>query len=105
MKLLAVYTTVGSREDARALASSLVEQGLVACAQVQEIESCYRWKGALQHEPEFRLVFKTTEARYAQVEAAILAAHPYELPAVHAVAVAHAHGPYAAWVEEGVAAA
>jgi periplasmic divalent cation tolerance protein len=101
MKLLAVYTTVATREDARRIAGTLVERKLAACAQICDIESFYAWKGAVQHEPEFRILLKTTEARYPAVEAAIRALHPYELPAIHAVALAHSYAPYAAWIEEG----
>ena len=101
MSLLAVYTTVGRREDAQRLARALVERRLAACAQISEIESFYVWEGALQREGEFRLLLKTTEERYPAVEAALRELHPYELPAIHAVAVRQAFAPYAAWVEEG----
>jgi periplasmic divalent cation tolerance protein len=85
VNLIAVITTVGSVEDARKLATALVERRLAACAQISQIESVYRWKGAIQHEPEFRVLFKTTAARYQDVEEAIRALHPYELPAIHAL--------------------
>ena len=101
MKLLAVHTTVGRREDAQRLARALVERRLATCAQISEIESFYVWQGALQQEVEFRLLLKTTEDRYPAVEAALRELHPYELPAIHAVAVERAYAPYGAWVEEG----
>jgi periplasmic divalent cation tolerance protein len=104
MKLLAVYTTVGARTEARRIAQAVVERGLAACAQISEIESFYTWKGVVQNEPEFRILFKTTEAGYTALETAIRALHPYELPAIHAVVVDHVFEPYAAWVEEGSAA-
>ena len=103
MKLLTVFTTVASREEAQKIASALVRQKLVACAQISEIESFYYWQGAVQHEPEFRVMLKTTEPQYQAVEAAIREMHSYELPAIHAVAVERAYGPYAAWVTEGSA--
>jgi len=101
MRLLAVYTTVGSQGAARAMARALVERRLAACAQVMPIESVYRWQGAVQSEPEYCILFKTTEAQYAAVEAAIRALHTYELPAIHAVAVDHALDAYADWVADG----
>jgi periplasmic divalent cation tolerance protein len=105
MKLLAVYTTVASRDEAHKIARALVERKLAACAQICEIESFYSWRGAVQSGPEYRILFKTTDARYAAVEAAIRDVHTYELPAIHALAVEHVYGPYAAWVEEGSAGA
>ena len=50
---------------------------------------------------EYRLLVKTTAARYDAVEAAIRALHPYELPAIYAVPTERAFAPYAAWVQEG----
>lgn len=44
-------------------------------------------------------MFKTRAGGYATLEAAIRAAHPYELPAIHAIATTQAHAPYAEWVE------
>jgi periplasmic divalent cation tolerance protein len=101
--LLAVFTTTASREDARRIASALVQRGLVACAQLSDVESLYRWKGAIQQDTECRLMLKTTAARYAQVEAALRELHPYALPAVFAVPVTQAFEPYAAWVREETA--
>jgi periplasmic divalent cation tolerance protein len=100
MKLIAVYTTTGTIEEAREIASSLVQQRLVACAQISEIESFYTWNTTLQNTREFRLTLKTTEAQYSAVEAVIRAMHSYEVPAIYAVAVQIAYAPYAAWVEE-----
>ena len=39
MKPIAVVTTIGSLEDAQAMARALVERKLAACAQISEIES------------------------------------------------------------------
>ena len=101
MKLIAVYTTVATREDARRIAKALVERKLVACAQISEIESFYSWKGAVHNEPECRILFKTTAEQYAAVDTAIRELHTYELPAIHAVAIEHVFPPYGTWVEQG----
>jgi periplasmic divalent cation tolerance protein len=101
MKLLAVFTTVASRDEACKMASTLVERQLVACAQISEIESFYRWQGSIQHDREFRLLLKTTDAQYEAVEAVVKQMHSYELPAIFAVPVERAYGPYVAWVESG----
>lgn len=101
MDLIAVYTTVATRDDARAIARALVERRLAACVQIEVIESLYAWQGELADETEYRILAKTTAARYAEVESAIRSLHPYELPAIHAVALARVHEPYARWVAEG----
>jgi periplasmic divalent cation tolerance protein len=96
---LAVVTTVESQPEAQHMARTLVERGLAACAQISAIESFYTWDGAVQHAQEFRVLFKTTRARYAALEQAIRELHTYELPAIHACAIEEIYAPYAAWVE------
>ena len=98
--LILVVTTVSSQEQARRIASDLVEQQLVACAQIAPVESIYRWKDQLQHETEWRLMLKTTASCYKLVESALIKVHPYELPAIYAVPVCNALESYDHWVHK-----
>jgi periplasmic divalent cation tolerance protein len=97
---LLVVTTVATREQALALAREMVERRLAACAQITAIDSVYRWKGAVEHDGEFRLLLKTRPTAYPRLEAALRERHPYELPAIHAVATAQADAAYAEWVRD-----
>lgn len=101
---IAVVTTVDGLDQARSIAAALVERRLAACVQVSKIESVYRWQGAVQQDDEYRLLVKTTRERYAEVEAAIVAMHPYELPAIFAVDAVFAYEPFADWVAGSVSA-
>jgi periplasmic divalent cation tolerance protein len=98
MKIIVVLTTIDNLEDARAIASALVERKLAACVQVSTIESVYAWQGAVQNDTEYRVMAKTTADRYGDVEAAILDLHTYDLPAIYALDVAEIYAPYAEWV-------
>lgn len=100
MSTTAIITTVDSEESARKIAVALVEQKLAARVQVSRIESFYTWDGETQHDPEFRLMIKTLAERYADVEAAIVELHPYELPAIYALDLPQVYAPYAEWVDE-----
>lgn len=103
MKYIAVVTTISSLAEAQSMARTLVEHKLAACAQISEIESFYHWNDAVQNEKEFRVLFKTTSKSYAAIELAIKELHPYELPAIHAIALDHIYTPYANWIEANVA--
>ena len=98
MRLVAVYTTVGNADDARRLATAAVERRLAACVHIDAIASVYRWRGAVQHDTEQRLVFKTTEAAAPALRALILEMHPYELPALYSLEVAETSPAYHDWV-------
>jgi periplasmic divalent cation tolerance protein len=99
MGYIEVVTTCGDRTEARAIARSLVEQKLVACARIAEIESFYFWQGALQQDQEYEVSGKTTGDRYPEVESAIRSLHSYALPDIHARAIAPVYSPYAEWLE------
>ena len=101
MKLFAVFTTVASLEAARRMARTVVEHKLAACAQIGEIESFYSWQGEVANDREFRILFKSTEARYPALEAAIRELHDYELPAIHAQTLEWVEPAYGRWIEEG----
>ena len=103
MQTIAVITTIDSLERAREISRRLVERRLAACAQISTIESVFNWNGDIQSETEYRILIKTTDARYADVEKAILDLHSYELPAIVAVDFSQAYGPYAEWVDENSA--
>lgn len=96
--LLLVTTTVATLDDARRIARTLVEQKLAACVQISAIESVYRWDGAVQQQPEQRLLIKTSAARYPALEVALRQLHPYELPAIVSLP-ADAWAPFVDWVD------
>lgn len=98
MNPLAVYTTVDTEEAAQRLARSIIEQRLAACAQITRIDSIYWWQGEVQQSPEYRLLFKTTESRYAALADSIKREHPYDLPALYAVAFDHCDAAFAEWI-------
>ena len=99
MTPIAVFTTTATIDEARTIARTLVERKLVACAQISAIESFYRWNGAVQNEPEFRVLLKTTSDRYGAVEQAVRELHSYELPAIHSIAFDQIYAPYAEWID------
>ena len=98
MTTIAVFTTIDRVEQARVIANTLVERKLAACVQISAIESVYTWEGSTQNEKEFRLLAKTTDDRYPEVEAAIRELHTYELPAIYATDMVDIYEPYAEWV-------
>lgn len=94
-----VLTSLPDRETAQALARSLVTGRLAACVNVgASVESMYHWRGEIETAGEVPVVIKTRQALYPAVEAAVLAAHPYELPEVIAVPVIHGLERYLDWI-------
>jgi periplasmic divalent cation tolerance protein len=81
------------------IARALVEERLAACVnRLPGVESTYRWNGAVSVEAEVLLVIKTSRARYAALEARLVALHPYEVPEVIAIPLGEGYAPYLAWI-------
>lgn len=98
-QFIVVLTTLPNKAGAEGMARALVAQRLIACAScLPGARSIYRWQGAIEEADECLLWMKTTAARYQELEAAIKAAHPYDVPEIIAIPVAAGLPAYLAWV-------
>jgi len=85
-------------EQARQIGAALVERQVAACVNLLPgVESIYRWEGKVERAGEVLGVIKTT--CYAELEAAILELHPYEVPEILALKVAGGSGEYLDWLK------
>jgi len=95
-----VITNLPDRDSAGRLAHALIEKRLAACINVlSPCRSVYRWHGKTEDAEEFPMLIKTTLERYPELEAAIRAGHPYELPEIIAVPLAGGLPAYLEWVD------
>jgi periplasmic divalent cation tolerance protein len=99
MSSLLVLTNLPYRAAAERIADALVGQRLAACVNIlAPCRSVYRWQDEVQHDEEHPMLIKTTLERYAALEQALRAAHPYELPEIIAVPIERGLPAYLAWV-------
>ena len=99
--VLVVLTTFDDEACAREVAHQLVEERLVACAQVEvaALHSVWRWKGKVECGQEWRLTLKLPPARLDAVRSRLHELHPYETPQF-VVLTATATDEYSRWVRE-----
>jgi periplasmic divalent cation tolerance protein len=101
---LLVLTTLPDLAAAQALARALVTGRLAACVNIgAPVESMYHWQGEIETSREVPLTIKTSARRYADVEAAIVAAHPYQLPEIIAVPIVRGLPGYLDWIADATA--
>ena len=94
-----ILTNVPSPALARDIARHLVENRLAACVNIMPaMQSVYRWQEQVEQAEEVALIIKTTSERYSDVEQAISAMHPYDVPEIIAVPVAAGLPEYLDWV-------
>lgn len=81
------------------LARGLVEARLAACVNViPGLRSIYRWKDAVQDDPEVQLLIKTRRDRIEAIAAFLKSNHPYEVPELIALPIVAGAEPYLAWL-------
>ena len=99
MDALLVLTNLPDAASARALAEHIVSARLAACVNIlAPCRSVYRWQGKVEDANAVPLLIKTSAERYPELEAAIRARHPYELPEIVAVSLSQGLPAYLDWV-------
>ena len=102
-ELRIVYTTWPDAEAARAAARVLVDEGLVACANlIAGVESFYRWQGAVESSNEVILLLKTLDVRVSEVMQRVGELHSYRVPCVVELSVGQVTPPFLAWAKDSV---
>lgn len=94
-----IYTPFPDRESARAVAVTLLNERLIACANLlDEMESLYEWNGEQGEGREIGVLFKTDASMLERAVARIEALHPYDTPAVLGWKCDAAGAETAAWL-------
>ncbi len=78
-----LYSLFGTPAEAKEAAHVLVEEGLVACANIGgAVTSIYRWQSAIEEETEIPVLFKLAPQRLDAAEARLAELHSYDEPAI-----------------------
>lgn len=70
--------TCGSWQEAHKIAEELLHKRLVACVEFLELQSQYRWHGALEDAKEIKLIMETVAHHFEAIEAEVAKLHGYE---------------------------
>ncbi|MCA1708131.1 MAG: divalent-cation tolerance protein CutA, partial [Actinobacteria bacterium] len=101
-----ISTTVRTKDDAMAIAKSIVESRLGACVQVLgPITSTYWWDGEVQIDEEWSCVARTISELTDRVLDHISDLHPYDNPELAVVPIVGGTPDYHEWISEEVSPA
>ena len=92
-----VYITCGNEESAQHISKSLIEEKLVACANMFPIQSGFRWEGDIVSEKEWVTILKTIPENWGAVKTRASELHPYDIPAIIKIE-AEATAAYENWI-------
>lgn len=103
--MIQIQWNSASQEEAEKIVKALLENKLIACANLAPVDSHYIWKGRYNQDKEIKGYAKTTNEKIDQVFNMIQEMSSYEVCEILAFDVISAAAPYLCWVEEMVGSA
>ena len=101
MSAVTVYVTTGTQEEARDIARTIINEGLVACVNILgNVSSIYRWDGEIKEDIETALLIKTRRELTTKLTDRIKELHSYDCPCVTVMNIENGNLDYIAWIEE-----
>lgn len=101
MPFITFYITHPDEACARRITEHLLQERLIACANIFPVSSAYWWNGAIQNDSEWVSVVKTTVGLERELERAVEAIHPYDTPCIMRFET-RANAAYEKWIQDSV---
>ena len=78
-----VYITLPNNEEAKSIAKKLIDERLIACANIfPKVTSIYFWGNSINEDSEVVMLAKTIESNLPTVIARVKELHSYENPCI-----------------------
>jgi periplasmic divalent cation tolerance protein len=97
-----VILTCTNKEEAQAIATSLLDKHLVACVESSTIESRFWWKGNIEEANEVRLTMLSSTTKFDTIYQQVKKIHSYDTPALRAVPISEVTSATKTWLRESI---
>lgn len=102
-KYVIIFVTCSSKREASKIAKKLLNERLIACANIIEgISSLFWWKGKLDKAKESLIIAKTARKNFNKIENCIKELHSYEVPEIIAIPIIKGERNYLKWIDESI---
>ena len=99
-EFIVILITASSAEEGEKIASSLVEDHMVACINiVPSVKSLFFWEGKTAQESEVLLIAKSRRPLLDKIVEQVKKIHSYKVPEIIALPVIGGSEEYLKWVE------
>ena len=100
-KHIVILVTCASKKEASLIATKLLDEKLIACANViKDVKSSFWWKGKIDKAAESLIVVKTVRKNFGKIQKRIKELHSYEVPEIIAVPIIEGENRYLKWIDE-----
>ena len=95
------FISVDTAENAVNIASILVREKIVACANIiNQYRSIFWWQGNICDEKETLLIAKTRSSLFNKLKERVKEIHPYEVPEIICIKISDGLPEYLDWINE-----
>jgi len=97
-----LYVTCANKDEAKSIARVLVEERLIACANILgKMTSIYRWEGTVAEDDEIAVLLKTPRNMEVRVTERVKELHSYDVPCVISLPITGGNLDFIHWLNCG----
>lgn len=101
MSHIFIYITCKDQQEAKAISSKLIEDKLIACANIfAPHTSIYKWGGKVEQNDEAAMILKTKASLFDEIQSAVKALHSYDCPCVIALPIEKGSEAFLEWIDK-----
>ena len=100
MSYLIVIMTAPNMEEAVKIVCTLLEERLIACANILDpVSSLFWWKGNIEEEKEVLVLMKSNETLFKKLSKRVTELHSYDVPEILALPIVEGSKSYLDWMK------
>jgi len=97
---MVVLVTTGNRREAEKIACHLLEEKLIACANITgPVSSVFKWAGKVERAEEYIFLMKSRLDLFEELSETVKALHSYEVPEIIALPIVNGSSTYIEWLD------
>lgn len=97
---IVVLVTTSNKEEAEKIANSLLNEKLIACANIiGPVHSLFWWTGKIERTEEYIILMKSRESLFDKLSERVKALHSYDVPEIIALPVVKGYKAYVEWLD------
>ncbi len=94
-----LYLTCANKDEAKTIARTLIDERLIACANILgKMTSVYRWEGTVVEDEEIAVLLKTRRDMAARATERVKELHSYDLPCVVGLPIQGGNPDFIGWL-------
>ncbi|MAG15540.1 divalent-cation tolerance protein CutA [Candidatus Woesearchaeota archaeon] len=99
--MISVYITCKDLDEAKNIAKHLLDNKLIACANMFPVESMFNWDGKINDVKETAMFCKAKKENFKKIEEEVKKLHSYEVPCIVAFDWVDSNKHFSEWVKNG----